>query len=238
MLQVLIVEDDPMVAQINRKYLESIQGFACVGTVQRAADGLAFIEKTPVDLVLLDLFMPGKNGLELLINLRKKHSRIDVMVISAASDMDTIKSALRLGAIDYLIKPFEFERFQTSLMQYKIDRALSESQKEVSQEELDKLIRPAKMDNVNKYDLPKGITVETLRKTVEEIETLNGEKFSTSELAALVGISRVSMRKYLSFLKDINFISLELDYGSAGRPINRYQFQEASRRNIDPYIQG
>ncbi|HSU78832.1 MAG TPA: response regulator [Candidatus Angelobacter sp.] len=238
MIKVLIVEDDPMVAQINKTYLESIPEFLCAGTVNRVPEALAFLKETPVELVLLDLFMPGKNGLDLLVQLRKNHSNIDVLVISAASDIQTIKSALRLGAVDYLIKPFEFERFRSALMRYLREQTIAKDQNLLSQNELDQLIWPERSEMEATRSLPKGLTVETLKRTVQEIENLRNQPFSTEGLANLVGISRVSMRKYLKFLTDLDYVSLELDYGATGRPVNRYELNIVNKTSIRPFIGG
>lgn len=112
MIRVLIVEDDPMVAEFNKHYLEQIGGFALRGIAASVDEGLKLLEKKEIDLILLDIFMPGLSGLELLSQIRKMGKGVDVIVVSAAADSYSIKKALQYGAVDYLIKPFEFERFR------------------------------------------------------------------------------------------------------------------------------
>jgi CitB family two-component system response regulator MalR len=72
-------------------------------------------------------------------------------------------------------------------------------------------------------DLPKGLDRKTLKKIWDSIKAVAGNEFSTEELANQVGISRVSMRKYLEFLEKAGFLSLDISYGSIGRPVYKYQ---------------
>lgn len=235
MIRVLIVEDDPMVAEINRRYLASVEGFICVGTAGNVDEAEELLKHHPVDLVLLDLFMPGKNGLEFLTNIRLREQGIDVIVISAASDIPNIKAALRLGAVDYLIKPFEFRRFRTALETYRREQEWMVERVELSQEELDRrLLNPD--PPADPPPLPKGLTRETLERVTDRIQSMGTTRFSTEELARKVGISRVSVRKYLKFLKEIGLVVEELEYRSTGRPGYRYQWIKANHDRLDPFL--
>src|SRR5881392_588304 len=137
MIRVMIVEDDPMVAEFNKRYLEQVQGFALIAMAASVDEAIKIIEKVEIDLILLDIFMPGKQGLDLLTYLREKEKEIDAIIISAASDMERIKKALRYGAVDYLIKPFEFERFNRALVSYKDQSRLIQTQQLINQDVLD-----------------------------------------------------------------------------------------------------
>lgn len=236
MIRVLIVEDDPMVAEINKRYLGSISGFTCVGVVSDVQGASAFLDRKAVDLVLLDIFMPGKNGLELLTEIRKKEKSIDVIVISAANDIQNIKKALRLGAVDYLIKPFEFERLNSALRIYQNEHEFMKEQQKLNQEELDKLLHYQYKINATPLELPKGLSQETLQRVVDWIFEMKTEGFSTEELANKVGISRVSVRKYLKFLTEIEFVSIDLIYRSVGRPVYLYFLNEINSERIKPYL--
>jgi two-component system, CitB family, response regulator MalR len=235
MIQVLIVEDDPMVAEINRRYLTSIPGFHCIGIASNVTEAWEFLRNESVDLVLLDIFMPGKNGLQLLTEIRKEGKSVDVIVISAANDIQNIKRALRLGAVDYLIKPFTFERLKTALQTYQKEQELIQEQNEWSQEELDKLLLYPDQTHSAPAKLPKGLTQETLQRVVESIDTLK-KGFTTEELAQVIGISRVSARKYLKFLTEIGFLSVEPVYGTGGRPVYRYDVNKDHTARIAPYL--
>lgn len=236
MIKVLIVEDDPMVASINKGYLESITGFRCIGITSNVTDAVSFLEMNSVDLVLMDIFMPQKTGLELLTDIRNKKRGIDVIVISAASDMDHIKACLRLGAVDYLIKPFEFQRFNSALKKYYLEHEFMKSQKMMNQEELDKLLHNKTDKPIDLLPLPKGLTPQTLKLVLSNISVLQMEGFSTEELANKVGISRISMRKYLQFLTEIGYLYIQMDYGSSGRPVYRYHINKEHVNRIHAYI--
>src|SRR5690625_6075868 len=112
MINVLIIEDDPMVAKFNAIYLESIPGFSVAHIAASAEEGWSVYQTTKVDLILLDVYMEEKTGLELLKDFRTADDPVDVIIISAANDKQSVRTALQNGAIDYLIKPFTFERFQ------------------------------------------------------------------------------------------------------------------------------
>ena len=128
MINVLIVDDDPMVAELNRRYLEQVDGFRWQGSVStiQAAKQMLLEGDAPIDLVLLDIYMQKDNGLDLLPVIRQMPNNVDVIMISSASDMPAIKKALRYGVVDYLIKPFQFTRFQEALSAYREEHELLE----------------------------------------------------------------------------------------------------------------
>lgn len=238
MIKVMIVEDDPMVAALNRQYLEKVEGFALSGIAENAESAMAFLAETDVDLILLDIHMPGKGGMEYLGWIRERKQDLDVILITAASEIAQIQQALRLGAADYLIKPFEFSRFQEALLQYRNNYDKFNQGKRVSQQELDRLLRRksatvAELPNVQA--VPKGLTKTTLQ-TINDVILLNRTKtFSTEELATAVSISRVSVRKYLKFLTEIGYLEENLIYG-VGRPIYQYRLDPEGSHRLDPYI--
>lgn len=237
MIKVLIVDDDPMVAEFNKRYLAELSGFVLAGIVHNVADGLEFIKNTEVDLVLLDVYMPGRQGLELLQFIRENGLEIDVILITAASESDKVQGALRLGAVDYLIKPFEFERFQQALINYKEKFLFFNKNKLIKQDELDQRILAAEQkssDNQDR-DLPKGLTRTTLQALVKVVKDLGGSTFSTDEVADKADISRVSVRKYLKFLAEIGVLEESLTYG-IGRPVSLYVYQEQNSHLLNPYL--
>ncbi len=241
MIKVLIVEDDPMVTEFNRRYLEQIEGFALQATASSVDQALAILEEQPIDLILLDIYMPGKSGLELLPHIRKAGEGTDVIVISAASDIQSVKKALQYGAVDYLIKPFEFERFREALLSYQKEAQLMKEQETLSQKELDRFIFHKEQHGITaeaipKASLPKGLTRNTLKMIWEHILERKEEPFSTEELANQAGISRVSIRKYLNFLSDIGLLETEMVYGSVGRPVYKHRFVSANKEIIKHYM--
>jgi len=237
MIRTIIVEDDPMVAQINSLYLGKIEGYELVAAVPTVQDALPIIERDQVDLILLDIYMPGEDGWSLLSKIRWLGQGIDVIIISAANDKESIKKAIRYGAVDYLIKPFEFERFQTALTSYKEDQVFIDEQEELSQNDLDNLLMHKEQHhNVACTELPKGLTKNTLKLIWEKMLEHQEEVFSTEEMAQLVGISRVSMRKYLFFFADIHIIETEIVYGAIGRPIFKHKIVNLDHQLIEKYL--
>lgn len=238
MIKVLIVEDDPMVAALNRQYVEQIEGFVVGGVASDTDKAMEVLANTAIDLVLLDIHMPGLNGLGFLEWIRKQKEDLDVILITAASDIAQIQQALRLGAADYLIKPFEFSRFQDALQQYEINYRKLHGPKPFSQQELDGLFRrktASQPEPARDQALPKGLTKTTLQ-TLNDIILLKGtEAFSTNDLADEVEISRVSVRKYLKFLTDIGYLAETLIYG-VGRPIYQYQLNKEAIHRLKPYL--
>ncbi len=219
MIDVLVVEDDPMVAQLHEHYLNQIKGFKFCDLARNGVDGLKLLAQKKYDLVILDVFMPNMDGLQFLAKVRENAFDVDVIIVSAANDKDKIKQALRLGAVDYIIKPFEFERFNVALSNYQRRHSLVEAQDVIEQEELDKTI--IRKESGDLATLPKGLDKHTLVIVWKSICSFDG-MFTTDEVAAKVGISRVSIRKYLEFLKTVNLLKLDLHRGSVGRPVYKY----------------
>lgn len=234
MIDVMIVEDDPMVAQLNKQYIELVDGFAVHSVVHRAAEALSLLNTCNIDLILLDLFMPNMNGIELLTKLRETGKGLDVLVVSAIRDTSTIMQVLRFGAIDYIIKPFEFPRLKDALMNYKELAHIIHKQDIMNQTDIDNYFykdHPADLS----WQLPKGINQATLKKSwdkIQEKETV----FSTNDLASDVGISRVSMRKYLEFLRELGILELKLIYSAVGRPKYQYHCIKNNEQLIMKYI--
>lgn len=236
MIKVLIVEDDPMVAELNKRYLERVDGMQIVAVAPNAEQALSILSSQEIDLLLLDIYMPGMNGLELLSKIRNLEKSVDVIVISAASDISSIKKALRYGAVDYLIKPFEFDRFHSALTAYREDVYLMHSQEVLKQEDLDKLFYYKDQSSQVPTELPKGLTRKTMEKVWNLIQSFADSQFTTEELANCLGISRVSMRKYLQFLGEVGVVEYEITYGSIGRPVYKHRFIQAKRDLIKRYL--
>ncbi len=222
MIKVLIVEDDPMVAMLNTHYLEQVGGFELVQAVNSVKEAIEVLEESRVDLVLLDIFMPEETGFELLMYIRNQEKEIDIMMISAVHDMGSIKKALQYGVVDYLIKPFTFERFKKALTIYREKLTFMKEQQKISQSELDSLIlQKEKREPTVTKELPKGLTKQTMQLIWQKTESLNGRAFTTDEMAQLVGVSRVSIRKYVMFLTEIGVLENEMVYQHVGRPVSK-----------------
>lgn len=227
MINVLVVDDDAMVAELNRVYISQIPGFICCGlasTLKQAREYIRAPERN-IDLILLDVYMQQDNGLDLLPMLREENKTIDVIVISSASDFATIQKSLHYGVVDYLIKPFQFARFEEALIHWRDKRALISGQKNYQQADVDRLLHSSYPSAPDPSRLPKGLTPQTLRIICQWIDSHQHDEFSTDELSAAVNISRVSCRKYLIWLDKVEILFTRIHYGVAGRPIYRYRLQ-------------
>jgi len=224
MINVLIVDDDAMVAELNKCYLEQVDGFHCLASVStlQHAQRLLTEPDHPIDLVLLDIYMQQDNGLDLLPTIRAFSEQTDVIIISSASDVPTVKKAMKYGVVDYLIKPFQFARFEQALTNYRQELTLLDQHEHVVQSEVDSLLHHASAPNGHKK-LPKGLTAVTLRTICEWIEQHQQQEFSTDTLANEIKISRVSCRKYLIYLAEAGTLYTSIFYGSAGRPAYQYR---------------
>ena len=223
MIKVLIVEDDPMVAELNSHYLGQVEGFVLAGVVANGLEALDFLKETEVDLILLDIFMPRLNGLELLNQIRMTGQGIDIIMVTAARDSMSIQNSLRQGVVDYLVKPFQFERLHAALVAYRERSHLISQQENFNQDEIDHQI--LSKGTLAAGELPKGLDPETLHLVLEHIKNSN-TSFTTEEMAGRVGMSRVSVSKYLKYLKQIGVLDGKLTYQSAGRPVNMYKLYQ------------
>ncbi|PAQ12875.1 hypothetical protein CD798_17360 [Bacillaceae bacterium SAOS 7] len=236
MIQVLIAEDDPMVAQINQQYVEAIPGFHVQAIANAPEAALQEVQANRPDLILLDIYMPGMTGLELLKNIRLLNKSIDVIVISAANDMASVRKALQYGAVDYLMKPFQFDRFQQALLSYQRRYEMYVRSNEVNQGEIDELFFSKEKKAIRKV-LPKGLTKETLKLVWLSVEKWTEDDFSADDISFHSGVSRVSVRKYLSFLQEIGVLEERISYGSVGRPQTRCRILKQKRDQVRSYIE-
>ncbi|MBT2679994.1 response regulator [Bacillus sp. ISL-35] len=237
MIRVLIVDDDPMVAEFNRRYLQEVNGFTLAGIVHTVKDAREFLESEKVDLILLDVYMPGATGIDLLRFIRKKNISADVILITAAADKENIQTALRYGALDYLIKPFEFERFNQALLHYKEKHHFFENHNMLRQEDIDGRILSTeqKLAVSSMENLPKGLTISTLESIIKVIQSKENLQFSTDDISEITLISRVSVRKYLKFLADLGILEESLTYG-VGRPGYLYRLRKDKLGQLNRFL--
>ncbi|KRG08646.1 response regulator [Staphylococcus sp. NAM3COL9] len=237
MLNILIVEDDPMVAQINQQFVGKIDGQASVDIASNVKEAINYIENKEIDLLLLDIYMPEENGLTFLKYIREQGYKIDAILITAASDVEDIQTAFRYGAVDYLIKPFDFERFQQSLLRYKKGLTFFNKTSSINQTDIDaEFLNKEIVECDSELKLPKGVTEATLQVIIEKMKYFEENEFSTDDISKRVNISRVSVRKYLKFLTDIEVLEESLNYG-IGRPINFYKVKKDNLQYLNSYIE-
>ncbi|MCB5293221.1 response regulator [Arthrobacter sp. SO3] len=224
MITVLIVDDDFMVAKVHAGFIQRTSGFAVVGVAHTGAQAIAETTRLQPDLVLLDIHLPDINGLDLMARLRETAPELDVLVISAAREVETVRRALRGGIVHYLIKPFSQSDLQERLEHYRSAYQGLDMSKDVAEQSdvnrvfgLERAERTARTEN----RLPKGCSAETLRRVVDVLQSAEAD-LSAAEVADLLGTSRVSARRYLEYLHDEARVEVRLKYG-AGRPERRYE---------------
>ncbi|MDG0841996.1 response regulator [Staphylococcus equorum] len=237
MLNILIVEDDPMVAQINQQFIKKIDDQTSVDIASNVKEAIKHIENKEIDLLLLDIYMPEENGLTFLKYIREQGYKIDAILITAASDVEDIQTAFRYGAVDYLIKPFDFERFQQSLLRYKKGLTFFNKTSSINQTDIDaEFLNKEIVERDSELKLPKGVTEGTLQVIIDKMKYFEENEFSTDDISKHVNISRVSVRKYLKFLTDIEVLEESLNYG-IGRPINFYKVKKDNLQYLNSYIE-
>ncbi|QJQ94056.1 MULTISPECIES: response regulator [Halomonadaceae] len=228
---ILIVEDDFRIADINRAFIEQSEGFEVVGMAKTGAEALAILEREAprIQLVLLDAYIPDVEGLELLWEIRRRHANLDIVMITAAKEVETISEALRGGVFDYLIKPTESGRMAQMLTRFRRERAVLDIKAEMSQEELDRtLARLRPIDEpatAQRGSLPKGIDRLTLETVVAALERA-GLPSTAMQVSCSIGASRSTARRYLEFLVSADVAQAELGYGDVGRPERRYRLKQ------------
>lgn len=223
MISVMIVEDDPMVMEINSKFLKRVEGFALYKSVSNLDDAKKFISIKKPDLILLDVYLPKENGMDFLKWIRGKEIDIDIILITADKSIERIQEAFRYGVVDYLIKPFSFERFKEALIQFKgrYQKFKKSDADVIEQKDLDKLIASSNVSQ-NEDDFAKGLNKYTYRSIWDEIEKRNYNDFTAEELAEKLGIARVTVRRYLEYMEKENKIDKSIEYGKVGRPQYKY----------------
>lgn len=224
MIKTVIVEDDLMVASINSQFAKRNPNIQIVATFHNGKDALDYLKKSDADLVLLDLYMPDCTGLELLSELRSIGSEIDVIMITAANDAEHINEALQLGIVDYLIKPFQYERFAQALDKYLVRKKAIESGVSFTQEEIDRLVNASTPSaSTKKAELQKGVQQKTLDKIRVCLSSHPGNYLPCEQIASETGLSRVTIRRYMNFLIEENEVNSKIDYSTGGRPSILYQ---------------
>ena len=219
-VRVLIVEDDPMVAAINKQFTEATDGFCVAGIAKNGDEALTFLDRHQVDLIILDLFLPGKSGLVVLQEIRQQKKPVDVIMITAADDVETVSNVLRQGVVAYIEKPFKFDRFQAVLASYYEFWLKLKQKKTLEQKDIDEIRTvPSKRAAV---ELPKNFNQQTMLLILQYLME-RGEDLSADEVAAGVGLSRTTARRYLEYCQEEGKVERVMSYLAVGRPIQRFR---------------
>ncbi|MER5212610.1 response regulator [Streptomyces sp. NPDC002838] len=225
MIDVLVVDDDFRVAEINAKYVGRVPGFRVTARAHSAAQALAAVQRGTIDLVLLDHFLPDRTGLELVHRMREQGHGTDVIMITAAGDVTTAQTAMRLGALHYLVKPFTFAALHARLDSYAtlrrtVDRVGGSGI--AGQEQVDRMFGALRTTPApTSPGLPSGHSEPTTDLICRVLHRAD-HPLSAHEVAAETGLSRSTAQRYLRHLEQAGRLRLSLKYGDTGRPEHRY----------------
>jgi len=221
-IRVLVVEDEPVAAEAHRAYVDRTPGFSTAAVAGTGAQALAVLSRIPVELVLLDMNLPDAHGIDLCRRIRGSGAEVDVLAVTSARELSTVRAAATQGVVGYLLKPFTYPALRDRLLAYADYRELvARGGDAVGQSEIDRAldaVRPT-----GPAPLPKGMGRETLDAVVAAVRRADG--LSAGETAELIGASRITARRYLEYLADTGLVDRTPRYGAAGRPELEYRWR-------------
>ncbi len=221
MIRTVVVEDDYHIAEWHRELTEQVDGFTVVGTARTGGEAVRLVERARPELVLLDIYLPDMSGIDVLQALRSPdRPGVDVIAITAAQDVATLRAAMQGGVVHYLIKPFLGEALQERLRGYAAARRRMSDLRRADQREVDRVF--GLLHAGSAQPLPKGLSQATLDSVVRALAAA-AEPVSAEQVAEHVGVSRVTARRYLDHLAQARRVEVLLRYGSPGRPEHRYR---------------
>lgn len=231
-IRVLIVEDEAVASAAHAAYVGRLPGFELAGTAPDGQSALRLLSGfaaagNPVELVLLDMNLPDLHGLDIARRMRAAGILADIIAITAVRELAIVRSAVAIGVVQYLIKPFTFATFADKLGSYRLFRqqlappAQGTRQAGASQSEVDQAF--ASLRAPSELPLPKGLSVSTLG-SVQDFMKQQADAVSATEVMDALGISRVTARRYLEYLADAGTVSRTARYGTPGRPENEYRW--------------
>jgi response regulator of citrate/malate metabolism len=220
-IRTLVVDDDFRVADLHCAYVERVAGFALAGRAQSGSEALDKVDRLRPDLLLLDVYLPDLSGLEVIQRLRDGgHPEVDVITITAARDVETLRAAMRGGVVHYLIKPFRFSTFEEKLTSYAAARERIGRLAHANQGEVDRIFGALRTGR--NQPLPKGLSDTTLDLVLGALRG-STHGLAATNVAEVAGVSRVTARRYLDHLCRLGQAELTLRYGNPGRPEHRYR---------------
>jgi response regulator of citrate/malate metabolism len=228
-VRVLVVDDDFAVASVHRGYVDSVPGFEVVGQASTGAEAIAAADTLQPDLVLLDIYLPDMSGIDVLRSLRSSsRAPVDVIVISAARELETVRDAMVSGVVHYLVKPFSRATLKERLEAYASHRAevlrrTTGPERDLEQGDVDRMLQ-VRHRTMTATPLPKGLSARTLELVASELRNSGADDLSAGEVAQRCGMARVSARRYLEHLERVGLAVVRPRYGAAGRPENGYRW--------------
>lgn len=221
-VRTLVVDDDFRVAAVHAAYVEKVDGFEVVGQAHTAAEALRAATELAPDLVLMDVFLPDGDGLTVVRDLMSRQQHPDVIVITAARDQATVRTAMQLGAVHYLVKPFGFAALGERLEAYRrLQLRIARLPGEARQADVDELFDTLRAPSLTGRRPAKGHSAATLGLVHDAVRAASGP-VSAAEIAESVGVSRATAQRYLAYLESHGLVRLQLRYGTTGRPEHLY----------------
>jgi two-component system CitB family response regulator len=228
MIRTVVVDDDFRVAAIHAAYVAKVDGFEVIAEAHTAAEAVEAVDRLRPDLLLLDLYLPDEYGLDLVARLRRGgHPAVDVIVITAAKDADSVRAGMQSGALHYLLKPFSFPVLRDKLLSYGQMRSRLDALREPDQRNVDRVFGALRAPD--QLAGAKGRSAHTLE-AVERLLTSDRRDMSAAEVAERTGMSRATAQRYLSHLHEIGRVEIKLRYGSGGRPEHGYRWSRTPER--------
>ncbi|HAM25970.1 MAG TPA: hypothetical protein DCP11_04495 [Microbacteriaceae bacterium] len=226
MIRTLVVEDDPLTAEAHAAYVGRLEGFELAGIARTLGEALSAIREsvdtTPIDLILLDMNLPDGRGIDLARRLRAVGVAVDIIAITAVRDIEVVHTAISVGIVQYLIKPFSFSTFAAKLGTYlEYRRRLEASSSSATQSEVDGMI--ASLRSPVDLPIPKGLASATLQSVLDHVRATDGAR-SAAEVAGPLHLSRVTARRYLEHLAETGQVTRSPRYGTPGRPELEYRW--------------
>jgi two-component system CitB family response regulator len=221
MIRTLVVDDDYRVADLHCAYVERVTGFEVAGQAHNGTEALRAVDELKPDLVLLDTYLPDISGLEVLRRLREDdHPPVDVISITAAREVESLRAAMRGGVVHYLIKPFLFPTFEEKLLSYAAAHARMTRIGQAEQTDVDRIF--GALRTARNEPLPKGLSDATLDLILQALSR-SQSGLAAAAVADAAGVSRVTARRYLDHLCQLGKAELTMRYGGPGRPEHRYR---------------
>jgi two-component system CitB family response regulator len=219
-IQTLVVDDDFRVADLHCAYVERVNGFTVTGQAHTGAQALDAVERLRPDVILLDIYLPDMSGLDVLQRLREDDRPVDVISVTAAREVESLRAAMRGGVVHYLIKPFLFATFEEKLLSYASARERMVQLARAEQRDVDRIF--GALRSARNEPLPKGLSETTLDLIAHALRQ-SRSGLAAAAVADVAGVSRVTARRYLDHLCQLGKAELTMRYGSPGRPEHRYR---------------
>lgn len=234
-IRVIIAEDDEQIAEIQQRFLERIEGVDLVGVANSLGEARDMIDVFQPHLILLDIQFPEGSGLDLLAAMRSENLATDVILITAAREVQTLTTALRNGVFDYILKPLNFSRLEASIQKYQTHLTKLSNMEKFAQSQVDEFIHSSTNSNNTNNNtensdqqpesLPKGIDSITLE-SIRLLFKNKDDMFTAENVSQQIGSGRTTARRYLEYLVSKKELTANVSYGTVGRPERRYSLKQ------------